>query len=39
MLSQYSSELQEIVLEASEGDDSYRISLENILLARLEPEI
>ena len=39
MLAEYSSAPPEIVLVASEGNDSYRISLRNILLARLEPEI
>ena len=38
-LAEYSPTAQEIVLVASEGNDSYRISLRNIQLARLEPEI
>jgi len=39
LLSEYSPELHEIVLVASQGLDTYRINLKNILLARLEPEI
>jgi len=39
LLSEYSPDLQEIVLVASEGLDTYRINLKYILLARLEPEI
>jgi ribosome maturation factor RimP len=38
-LSTYSPERREIAVEASEGLGTYTISLENILLARLEPEI
>jgi len=38
-LSEYSPDLQEILLAACEGNDSYRIPLKNILVARLEPEI
>lgn len=37
-LSEYSADLQEILLDASEGQDSYRIHMRNILVARLEPE-
>lgn len=38
-LSEHREDLQEVVLVAAQGNDSYRISLKNILLARLEPEI
>jgi len=38
-LAEYSPELQEIILDASQGGDSDRISLQNIVLARLEPEM
>ena len=39
ILSRYSPERREIDLEATEGHESYRISMRNIQLARLEPEI
>jgi len=38
ILAEHSPDLREVVLVASETDDSYRISMKNILMARLEPE-
>lgn len=38
-LTEYSGDEREIALTATDGHDSYRILLENVLLARLEPEI